>query len=55
MLDIQLTDDQLALQAKAREFALNDVLPVSMHYDQTGEFPHKIIAGYTILGTKCLK
>ncbi len=44
MINFQLTDDQLALQEKAREFALNEVLPISQHYDQTGEFPRKIIA-----------
>ncbi|MFX0078728.1 MAG: acyl-CoA dehydrogenase family protein [Candidatus Hermodarchaeota archaeon] len=43
MIDFHLTDNQLALQAKAREFALNDVLPVSQYYDQTGEFPRKVI------------
>ncbi len=50
MIDFQLTDDQLALQAKAREFALNDVLPVSQHYDQTGEFPREVIAKAHKLG-----
>ncbi|MFX1342351.1 MAG: acyl-CoA dehydrogenase family protein [Promethearchaeota archaeon] len=50
MIDFQLTDDQLALQAKAREFALNDVLPVSLHFDQTGEFPREVIAKAHKLG-----
>ena len=50
MIDFQLTDDQLALQAKAREFALNEVLPVSQHYDQTGEFPREVIATAHKLG-----
>ncbi|MFX1300355.1 MAG: acyl-CoA dehydrogenase family protein [Promethearchaeota archaeon] len=50
MIDFQLTDDQLALQAKAREFALNDVLPVSQHFDQTGEFPREVIAKAHKLG-----
>ena len=44
MVDFQLTTDQLALQAKARKFALEEVLPVSQHYDQTGEFPREVIA-----------
>ncbi|MFX1540289.1 MAG: acyl-CoA dehydrogenase family protein [Promethearchaeota archaeon] len=44
MINFQLTDDQLALQEKAREFAINEVLPVSQHYDQTGEFPREVIA-----------
>ncbi len=50
MIDFQLTDDQLALQAKARKFALNEVLPVSQHYDQTGEFPREVIAKAHKLG-----
>ena len=44
MIDFQLTPEQLALRDKAREFAMNEVLPVAQHYDQTGEFPRKIIA-----------
>ncbi|MFX1566564.1 MAG: acyl-CoA dehydrogenase family protein [Promethearchaeota archaeon] len=44
MVDFQLTDGQLALKAKAREFALKEVLPVALHYDQTGEFPREVIA-----------
>lgn len=44
MIDFQLTDEQAALQAKAREFAINEILPNSLHYDQTGEFPLEIIA-----------
>ncbi|MFW9830958.1 MAG: acyl-CoA dehydrogenase family protein, partial [Candidatus Thorarchaeota archaeon] len=43
MIDFQLTDDQIALQAKAREFALREVHPVAQHYDQTGEFPRDVI------------
>jgi acyl-CoA dehydrogenase len=50
MIDFQLTDDQMVLQAKAREFALNEVLPVSQHYDQTGEFPREVIAKAHKLG-----
>lgn len=44
MIDFHLTDEQLALRDKARQFALNEVLPVSLHYDQTGEFPREVIA-----------
>lgn len=44
MIDFQLSNEQNELQARAREFALNEVLPVSQHYDQTGEFPRDVIA-----------
>lgn len=44
MIDFQPSDDQIALQTKAREFALKEVLPVALHYDQTGEFPREVIA-----------
>jgi acyl-CoA dehydrogenase len=50
LIDFQLTDDQLALREKAREFALNEVLPVAQHYDQTGEFPREVIAKAHKLG-----
>ncbi len=43
MIDFQLTENQLALQTKAREFALKEVLPVSQQYDQTGNFPREVI------------
>jgi len=42
MVNFQLTTEQLALQAKARKFALEEVLPVSQQYDQTGDFPRGI-------------
>jgi acyl-CoA dehydrogenase len=44
MIAFQLTPEQLALRDKAREFAMNEVLPVAQHYDQTGEFPREVIA-----------
>ncbi len=43
MIDFQLTDEQAALQTKARAFALNEILPHSLYFDQTGEFPLDII------------
>ncbi|MHA2406474.1 MAG: acyl-CoA dehydrogenase family protein, partial [Candidatus Hermodarchaeia archaeon] len=44
MVDFHLTTEQLVLQAKARKFALEEVLPVSQHFDQTSEFPREVIA-----------
>ncbi len=32
----------MVLQQKAREFAINEILPVSRKYDQTGEFPYDV-------------
>ena len=39
MLDFNLTPQQLELQRKAREFAINEVLPVAWHYDERDETP----------------
>ena len=38
-MNFSLTPDQLALQTRAREFALKEVLPVSRHYEETDEVP----------------
>lgn len=38
-----LTDEQKALQKKAREFAINEVLPVARKYDESEEFPLPVI------------
>lgn len=43
MLNFQLSDEQLALQQKAREFAINEVLPVAWYYDKQDELPMDII------------
>lgn len=42
-MDFNLTEDQLALQQKAREFAINEVLPVARKYDESEEFPLDVI------------
>jgi len=39
MLDFTLTPEQLAIQNKARAFALNEVLPSVWHYDEKDEVP----------------
>ncbi len=38
-MDFGLNDDQLLIQATAREFALREIAPSAHHFDQTGEFP----------------
>lgn len=42
-MDFKLTEEQMALQKKAREFAVNDVLPVARKYDESEEFPLPVI------------
>ncbi len=43
MIDFSLSHDQKKLQLKAREFAINEIIPVSRKYDQTGEFPQEVL------------
>lgn len=38
MIDYKLTDEQKALQAMTRDFALNEMRPKAAHYDQSHEF-----------------
>ncbi|HEX9814337.1 MAG TPA: acyl-CoA dehydrogenase family protein, partial [Myxococcota bacterium] len=42
-MHFELTDEQLALQDAARRFARDEIAPVAAKYDQSGEFPRKII------------
>lgn len=42
-MDFILTEEQKALQKKAREFAIREVLPVSQKYDESEEFPLDVI------------
>ena len=42
-MDFALTDKQKALQLKAREFAINEVLPVARKYDESEEFPLPVL------------
>lgn len=43
MIDFSLTDEQQALQAMAREFALKEMRPKAAYYDRGGEFPREIM------------
>ncbi|MFX0033090.1 MAG: acyl-CoA dehydrogenase family protein [Candidatus Hodarchaeota archaeon] len=42
-MDFKLSDAQKTLQKKAREFAIQEVLPVAMKYDDSEEFPLPVI------------
>lgn len=43
MLDFTFTDEQLELQQKARQFALEQVLPVAAYYDEVDEVPVEVL------------
>ena len=38
-MDFSFTDDQLAIQAIARDFAQKHIAPVAAELDEKGEFP----------------
>jgi len=42
-MDLQLSEEHLMIRDAARDFAQNELAPVSEHYDRTGEFPSPII------------
>ena len=42
-MDFKLTEEQISLRGKAREFAINEVLPVARKYDESEEFPMEVI------------
>ncbi|MHA1905944.1 MAG: acyl-CoA dehydrogenase family protein [Candidatus Thorarchaeota archaeon] len=43
MIDFSMTDEQIELQARARAFAQEYMLPYASYYDKTGEFPMPIV------------
>ncbi|MHA1484091.1 MAG: acyl-CoA dehydrogenase family protein, partial [Candidatus Thorarchaeota archaeon] len=43
MIDFSLSNEQLELQRKAREFAQQYMIPYAKYYDKTGEFPLPIM------------
>lgn len=43
MLDFHLTEQQLDLQQKARNFAREQVLPVAAYYDEIDDVPEKVL------------
>ncbi|MDP2308209.1 MAG: acyl-CoA dehydrogenase family protein [Pseudomonadota bacterium] len=38
-----LSEEQLALQELARDFAKNEMRPVAAHHDETGEYPYEVL------------
>lgn len=42
-MDFSLTEEQKVLKKKAREFAINEVLPVARKYDESEEFPLPVL------------
>lgn len=38
-MDFKLTDDQLMIQATARDFAQKEIAPIAAEFDESGEFP----------------
>lgn len=49
-MDFHFTDDQLLIQAAAREFAQNEIVPIAAEYDASGKFPSATIAKAGELG-----
>lgn len=43
MIGFSLTDEQKALQELAREFAQNEIAPVALELDRTGQYPHDLL------------
>jgi len=43
MLDFSLSSEQLKLQQKAREFALNEILPLAAYYDEIDKTPLPVL------------
>ncbi len=43
MIEFQLTEDQIALQEMARDFAANEMRPKAAQYDQGHEFPEAVM------------
>ena len=43
-MNFELTREQQAIRALARDFAVGEVAPVIRHFDEAHEFPHEILA-----------
>ena len=43
MLDFSLSPEQIALQKKARQFALEEILPVAWYYDEIDDTPLPVL------------
>lgn len=43
MIDFSLTEEQLAVQKMARDFAAREIAPAAAEYDRSGEYPREIV------------
>lgn len=43
MVSFDLTSEQLQLKNLAHDFAVNEMRPVALHHDETGEWPDKVL------------
>jgi acyl-CoA dehydrogenase len=43
MIDFSLTDEQLAIQKMAREFAQAEIAPVAAEFDRSGDYPEEVV------------
>jgi acyl-CoA dehydrogenase len=43
LLSFDLTPEQIQLKETARDFAVNEIIPVASHYDEVEEFPHDVM------------
>lgn len=43
MIDFSLSEEQLAIQKMARDFARTEITPVAAEYDRSGEYPEEIV------------
>ncbi len=50
MIDFSLTEEQQLLQKTARDFSRDVIRPASVHHDETGEYPHKVLQAAWDLG-----
>src|SRR6266540_1057274 len=50
MIGFALTEDQVAAQKWAREFAEKEIRPVAPHYDETEEFPWPVVSKAADIG-----
>jgi acyl-CoA dehydrogenase len=50
MIGFELSDDQKQLRNLAHDFAEKEIRPKASHYDETGEWPHDVLASAFELG-----
>ena len=43
MIGFELTEEQQSIYDMAKDFARNEIRPVSAHHDKTAEFPYEVL------------